>query len=197
MAGDVSRGPAVDQEIAPNSGGHITDGSGNRGYVKRLCLLWSVLALLVLLGRSAATAFLQRTLNGPAAVVPGHVYTFTLSGFTPGEEVYPTVQPASCARTSERCEEAPCSIAGSPHCSLWRIGPSGTANVRFRWPELSAYVVANMAIAHHRWRRGSRALVRIDLASRRVPRGCQKMASLTANPQAGSTVCSATLTTIN
>jgi hypothetical protein len=29
-----------------------------------------------------------------------------------------------------------------------------------------------------------------------VPRGCQRMRSLTANPQAGSVVCAATLTQI-
>ena len=162
-----------------------------------VCLIWFVLALLALLGSvAAATAYLQRTVNGPAAVMPGHVYTFHVSGFRPGELVYPTVQPVSCARTSERCEEAPCSVEGNPPCSIWRTGPSGTANVFFRWPTLSVYSVANMDIAHHRWRRGTRALVRIDLASRRVPRGCQKMASLTANPHAGSTVCAATLITI-
>jgi hypothetical protein len=145
----------------------------------------------VLLGVATAEGYLQRTVNGPPSVVPGHAYLFGVSGFIPGEEVYATVQPVSCARTSDRCEQAPC-----PSCASTRIGPSGTATVRFRWPESSLYVVANMDIAHHRWRRRSQALVRIDLASRIVPRGCQRMPSITANPQAGSIVCAATLTQI-
>jgi hypothetical protein len=145
-----------------------------------------------LLGATAASAYLQHTVDGPAAVVPGHVYSFYVSGFTPGEVVYPTVQPVSCARTSERCEEAPC-----PNCDTVRIGPSGSATVRFRWPKESLYAFANMHFGHYRWRRGNRALVRIDLASTVVPRGCQRMPSITANPNAGSIVCAATLTKIS
>jgi hypothetical protein len=123
--------------------------------------------------------------------MPGHVYTFYVSGFIPGERIYPTVQPVSCARTSERCVQDPC-----PGCALTRIGASGTATVRFRWPKKSFYVFANMFFAHYKWRPGSRALVRINLASTGVPRGCQRMPSITANPQAGSVVCAATLTRI-
>jgi hypothetical protein len=66
--------------------------------------------------------------------------------------------------------------------------------VRFRWPKRSLYVFANMLFAHRKWQPGSRALVRINLASTSVPRGCQRMASITANQQAGSVVCAATLT---
>lgn len=143
------------------------------------------------LGATSAVAALQRTLDGPAAVTPGHIYNFYVSGFPPGEEVYPTVQPVSCARSSERCEQSPC-----PACATTRIGPSGTVTVRFRWPRTSIYAIANMETVDRRWQSGSRALVRIDLASRVVPRGCQRMASTTANPQAGSTVCAATLTQI-
>jgi hypothetical protein len=68
--------------------------------------------------------------------------------------------------------------------------------VRFRWPNKSFYVFANMFFAHYNWQPGSRALVRINLASTRVPQGCQRMPSITANPQAGSVVCAATLTQI-
>jgi len=142
-------------------------------------------------GVATATAYLQRTVNAPSSVVPGHLYTFSVSGFRPGESIYPTVQPVSCARSSERCVQDPC-----PSCALTRIGSSGTATVRFRWPRRSLYVFANMDFAHHRWRPGSRALVRINLASTRVPRGCQRMPSITANPEAGSIVCAATLTEI-
>jgi hypothetical protein len=51
---------------------------------------------------------------------------------------------------------------------------------------------ANMDFGHLGWRRRSGALVRIDLASTVVPRGCQRMSSITANPQVGSIVCAAT-----
>jgi hypothetical protein len=146
---------------------------------------------VALVSVAAAAAYLQRTVNGPAAVLPGHVYTFYVSGFTPGERIYPTVQPVSCARSSERCVEDPC-----PSCALTRIGASGTADVRFRWPKKSFYVFANMLFAHYNWRPGTQALVRINLASTSVPRGCQRMPSITANPQAGSVVCAATLTQI-
>jgi len=143
------------------------------------------------LGASPAVAYLQRTLNGPAYVAPGDTYTFYVSGFTPGEEVYPTVQPLSCARTGERCEQSPC-----PACTTTRIGTSGTATLRFRWPTRSIDAIANMDIVHRRWRRGSQALVRVDLASTVVPRGCERMPSSTANPGAGTIVCAATLTHI-
>lgn len=144
-------------------------------------------AVLAFVG--TAPAYLQRTVNGPGSVVPGHVYTFFVSGFTPGERIYPTVQPVSCARTSERCVQDPC-----PSCAVKTIGASGTATLRFRWPKRSLFVFANMYFGHYRWRPGSRALVRINVASTRVPRGCQRMPSITANPQAGSVVCTATLT---
>jgi hypothetical protein len=149
----------------------------------------TVAALLVSV--ATAAAYLQRTVNGPASVVPGHVYTFYVSGFSPGEAIYPTVQPASCARSGERCVQAPC-----PSCAGTKIGSSGTATVRFRWPKRSYYVFANMLFAHYDWQPGSHALVRINVASTRVPRGCQRMPSITANPQAGSVVCAATLTQI-
>lgn len=152
---------------------------------------FSVAAFVLVLGTTSAVAALQRTLNGPAGVTPGRIYTFYVSGFTPGEEVYPTVQPVSCARSSEKCEQSPC-----PACATTTIGASGTTMVRFRWPRTSIYSIANMDTVDRRWQPGSRALVRIDLASRVVPRGCQRMASTTANPQAGSTVCAATLTQI-
>jgi hypothetical protein len=138
-----------------------------------------------------AAGYLQRTVNGPASVVPGHAYTFYVSGFSPGEEIYPTVQPVSCASRSERCVQDPC-----PSCASTRIGPSGTATVRLDWPKRSFYVFANMFFGHYKWRPGSRALVRINLVGARVPRGCQRMPSTTANPRAGSVVCAATLTRI-
>jgi hypothetical protein len=151
----------------------------------------AVTFVAVLASTGTAAAYLQRTLNGPASVVPGRVYTFDVSGFTPGERIYPTVQPISCARTSERCVQDPC-----PGCALTKVGASGTATVRFRWPKKSFYVFANMLFGHYKWRPGSRALVRINLASKRVPRGCERMRSTTANPNAGSIVCAATLTRI-
>ena len=147
--------------------------------------------VLALVASATAVAYLQRTVNGPATVVPGHVYTFYVSGFRPGERVYPTVQPASCARSSERCEQSPC-----PSCALVTIPQSGIATVKFRWPTTSLYVIANMDFRHPHWRRYSHALVRIDLASLSVPSGCQRMTSLTANRRAGSVVCAATLTVI-
>lgn len=150
-----------------------------------------VAAAAVVVGATPAVAHLQRTLNGPAHVAPGHTYTFYVSGFTPGEPVYPTVQPVSCARSSGRCEQSPC-----PACATTRIGASGTATLRFRWPTSSIYAIANMDIVHHRWRWGSRAIVRVDLAARALPAGCERMPSTTANPQAGSIVCAATLTRI-
>jgi hypothetical protein len=150
-----------------------------------------IAVLAVLMSTVTATAYLQRTVNGPGSVVPGHFYTFYVSGFSPGETVYPTVQPVSCGRSSERCVQDPC-----PSCGPTRIESSGTAIVRFRWPRRSFHVVANMSFDHYTWQRGSRALVRINLASSRVPRGCQRMPSITANPQAGSVVCAATLTRI-
>lgn len=169
-------------------------------YLKRLCSrrpIWPAVVLVAtLVSAAAASAYLQRTVNGPASVVPGHVYTFYVSGFSPGERIYATVQPVSCAQTSERCEEDPCAVERNPHCSIGQIGPSGSTNVRFRWPKTSVYAFANMDIAQYRWRLGSRALVRIDLVARRVPPGCQRMPSITANPQAGSVVCAATLTQI-
>ena len=152
-------------------------------------LVSAVVALAVLTGTAAGE--LQRTLNGPATVRPGHVYTFSLAGFVPGEEVYPTVQPVACARRSERCEQDPC-----PACAVTKVGANGTALVRFRWPHDALYVIANMSFKHPRWRRGSSALVRIDVASTRVPRGCQRMPSITANSQAGSIVCAATIARI-
>jgi hypothetical protein len=141
---------------------------------------------------ATAAAQLQRTVNAPAHVTPGHVYALYVSGFVPGEKVYPTVQPVACARRSERCEQAPC-----PSCSVTTIGSDGTASIRFRWPRTSLYVIANMDFRHPRWARRSRALVRIDLASITVPRGCERMPSITANPQGGSIVCAATLTWIS
>jgi hypothetical protein len=156
---------------------------------RSVAIVIALVAVLVFV--ATAAAYLQRTVNGPASVVPGHVYTFYVSGFTPGEEIYPTVQPVSCARTSERCVQDPC-----PICASAKIGSSGTATVRFRWPERSFYAFANMFFAHYRWRPGSRVLVRINIVSTRVPRGCQRMPSITANPQAGSVVCAATLTQI-
>lgn len=162
-------------------------------YLRAKLFAGCVTLLLVagLVSVTAAAGFLQRTVNGPASVVPGHVYAFYVSGFSPGEVIYPTVQPVSCARRSERCVQDPC-----PSCTPAKVGPSGTATVRFRWPKKSFYVFANMFFAHPKWRPGSRALVRINLASIRVPRGCQRMPSITANPQAGSVVCAATLTQI-
>ena len=74
----------------------------------------TVAALLVSV--ATAAAYLQRTVNGPASVVPGHVYTFYVSGFSPGEQIYPTVQPISCASRSERCELEPC-----PSCAPTRM----------------------------------------------------------------------------
>lgn len=68
--------------------------------------------------------------------------------------------------------------------------------MRFRWPDSSFYVFANMFFAHYRWQPGSHALVRINLASTHVPPGCERMPSVTANPRAGSVVCAATLTRI-
>ncbi len=150
------------------------------------------IALSTVLGSvGAAGAFLQRTVNGPVSVLPEHVYAFHVSGFTPGERIYPTVQPVSCARKGERCVQDPC-----PSCALTTIGASGTATVRFRWPKKSFYVFANMLFGHYKWRPGSRALVRINVASVGVPQGCQRMPSITPNPQAGSVVCAATLTQI-
>ncbi len=96
-----------------------------------------------------AAGYLQRTVNGPASVVPGDAYTFYVSGFSPGEDIYPTVQPLSCASRSERCVQAPC-----PSCASTRIGPSGTATVRFHWPKRSFYVFANMSFGHYKWRPG-------------------------------------------
>jgi hypothetical protein len=154
-------------------------------------IAFAIALAAVLVSVGTAAAYLQRTVNGPASVVPGHVYTFYVSGFTPGERVYPTVQPASCARTSERCVQDPC-----PACAPTRIDAPGTATVRFRWPKRSFYVFANMLFGHYKWRPGSRALVRINVASTGVPRGCQRMPSITANPHAGSVVCAATLTQI-
>jgi hypothetical protein len=159
--------------------------------LRRRPSIFVIAVLAVLMSTVTATAYLQRTVSGPGSVVPGHVYTFYVSGFSPGETVYPTVQPVSCARSSERCVQDPC-----PSCGPTRIGSSGTAIVRFRWPRRSFYVVANMSFDNHTWQPGSRALVRINLASTRVPRGCQRMPSITANPQAGSVVCAATLTRI-
>jgi hypothetical protein len=156
---------------------------------RSVALAITVAAVLVFV--ATAAAYLQRTVNGPASVVPGHMYTFYVSGFSPGELIYPTVQPVSCARSSERCVQDPC-----PSCGSARIGSSGAATVRFRWPEESFYVFANMSFAHYKWRPGSRALVRINVASTSVPRGCQRMPSTTANPRAGSVVCAATLTQI-
>ncbi len=158
----------------------------------RLSRIMGLSIALVLVVSTTALAYLQRTVNGPATVVPGHVYTFYVSGFHPGERVYPTVQPASCARTSERCEQSPC-----PSCAPVRISRSGTATVKFRWPTTSLYVIANMDFRHPQWRRHSYALVRIDLASLSVPSACQRMTSLTANSRAGSVVCAATLTVIH
>jgi hypothetical protein len=162
-------------------------------YLRSKLFAGCVTLLLVagLVSVATATAYLQRTVNGPPSVLPGHVYKFYVSGFSPGEVIYPTVQPVSCARSGERCVQDPC-----PSCAPTKIGSSGTANVRFRWPTKSFYVVANMMFAHYKWPPGSRALVRINLASNRVPRGCQRMPSITANPQAGSVVCAATLTQI-
>jgi hypothetical protein len=159
--------------------------------IRRRSITFVIALAGLLIGVDTATAYLQRTVNGPASVVPGHVYTFYVSGFSPGEAVYPTVQPVSCARISERCAQDPC-----PSCGVTRIGGSGTATVRLRWPRRSLYAFANMFFAHHKWQPGSRALVRINLDSTRVPRGCQRMPSITANPQAGSVVCAATLTQI-
>jgi hypothetical protein len=154
-----------------------------------LNLLAAIGAVVLYTGTAAAQ--LQRTVSGPPNVTPGRVYSFYLSGFVPGEKVYPTVQPVVCARRSERCEQDPC-----PSCAVTTIGSEGTATVRFRWPRTSLYVIANMNFRHPRWRQGSRALVRIDLASTTVPRGCERMPSITANPRAGSIVCAATLTWI-
>lgn len=142
---------------------------------------------------ATAAASVDRTVNGPAGVVPGHVYTFHVSGFRPGERIYPTVQPLFCARRylGERCLQDPC-----PSCAPTKIGSSGSATVRFRWPKKSLYVVANMQFAHYKWRPGTGALVSINIASTRVPRGCRREPSITANPQAGSVVCAATLTRI-
>jgi hypothetical protein len=148
------------------------------------------LAVAILFAASAA-AQLQRTVNGPVSVVPGRVYSLYVSGFRPGDQVYPTLQPAPCARTSERCEQEPC-----PSCASTTIGPAGTATIRFRWPRESIYAVANMDIKQLPWKVGSWVLIRIDLASRRVPSGCERMQSLTANPHAGSIVCAATLTKV-
>jgi hypothetical protein len=61
--------------------------------------------------------------------------------------------------------------------------------MRFRWPKKSLYVFANMLFAHYKWRPGSGALVRINVASTRVPRGCRREPSITANPHAGSVAC--------
>jgi hypothetical protein len=145
----------------------------------------------VLMFAATAGAYLQRTVNGPTSVVPGHVYAFYVSGFSPGEVIYPTVQPVSCARAGERCVQDPC-----PNCASTKIGSSGTATVRFRWPKKSLYAFASMSFARYKWQPGSRALVRINLASTTVPRGCRRMPSITANPRAGSVVCAATLTQI-
>jgi hypothetical protein len=158
----------------------------------RRSLIFVIALAAVLISVGAATAYLRRTVNGPASVVPGHVYTFYVSGFSPGEMIYPSVQPVSCARSGERCVQDPC-----PSCALSRIGSSGTAMVRFRWPRNSFYLFANMFFGHYKWRPGSRALVRINLASTGLPRGCQRMPSITANPHAGSVVCAATLTQIS
>jgi hypothetical protein len=146
-----------------------------------------------LLSVATAGASLHRTVKGPAGVVPGHVYTFYVSGFRPGELIYPTVQPLFCAGSylGERCLQDPC-----PGCAPTKIGSSGTATVRFRWPKKSYYVVANMHFAHYKWRQGTGALVSINVASTGVPRGCRREPSITANPQAGSVVCAATLTRI-
>jgi hypothetical protein len=152
------------------------------------CAVLAVTSVAVAVCVAQAAGYLQRTVNGPASVVPGHAYTFYISGFSPGEDVYPTVQPVSCASHSERCVQAPC-----PSCAPTRIGPSGTATVRLQWPKRSFYVFANMSFGHYEWRPGSRALVRINLVGTRVPRGCQRMPSITANPRAGSIVCAATL----
>jgi hypothetical protein len=137
------------------------------------------------------TAGGQRILRGPSSVIPGRVYSFHISGFIRGEKVYPNVLPVSCPRTSERCEQSPC-----PSCAVTRIGASGAATVRFRWPKTSLYVVGNMDFRHYRWQRRSSALIRIDLASTRVPRGCKRMPSITANPRAGSVVCAETFAQI-
>jgi hypothetical protein len=157
----------------------------------RRLIIYAIAVGAFLMSAVTAAAYLQRTVNGPASVVPGHAYTFYVSGFSPGETIYPTVQPISCARSSERCVQAPC-----PSCALTRIGLSGTATLRFRWPTRSFYVFANMFLAHNRWQPGSQALIRINLASTGMPRGCQRMRSITANPHAGSVVCAATLTQI-
>lgn len=159
--------------------------------LRRRSIIFVIALAAVLISVATATAYLQRTVNGPASVLPGDVYTFYVSGFSLGETIYPTVQPVSCARSGERCVQDPC-----PSCAVTRIGASGTATVRFRWPRRSFYVFANMFFAHYKWQPGSRALVRINLASTRVPRGCQRMPSITANRQAGSVVCAATLTQI-
>ena len=54
----------------------------------RIVALGSVLAIA---GSASAVAYLQRTVNGPATVIPARVYTFRVSGFRPGDRVYPTV----------------------------------------------------------------------------------------------------------
>lgn len=156
--------------------------------LRRIIVLSIALAVV---GSATAVAYLQRTVNGLGVVVPGHVYAFHVSGFRPGERVYPTVRPVSCAWSSERCEQSPC-----PSCAPVTIPPYGDVTLKFRWPTTSLYAVANMDIRHPRWRHRADALGRIDLASLSVPSGCQRMTSITANPQAGSIVCAATLTMI-
>jgi hypothetical protein len=147
-------------------------------------------ATLVPVGTAAA--FVPGAVNGPASVLPGHVYTFYVSGFRPGELIYPTVLPVFCGGGSrERCVQDPC-----PGCAPTKIGSSGKATVRFRWPRKSLYVFANMYFARYKWRPGTGALVRINAASTRVPRGCRREPSITANPHAGSVVCAATVTLI-
>ena len=158
--------------------------------MKQIGAAIAALVMVTLLTGTAGAA-LQRTVNGPESVSPGSSYSFYVSGFAAGERIYPTVQPAACARTSERCEQDPC-----PGCAATIIGRAGTAVVRFRWPRHSVYAAANMSVKSRAWKRGSRALIRIDLASKAVAPGCRRMRSLTANPRAGSIVCAATLTEV-
>lgn len=117
---------------------------GSASAIRRRSIIFVVALAGLLIAVATAMGYLQRTVNGPASVVPGHVYTFYVSGFSPGEAIYPSVQPISCARSSERCVQDPC-----PSCALTRTGGSGTATVRFRWPRRSFYVFANMLLAHY------------------------------------------------
>jgi hypothetical protein len=54
-----------------------------------------------------------------------------------------------------------------------------------------------MVFRHPSWRPGSKAVVRIDLAALKVPKGCVRKKSITANANAGSVVCARMVTRID